>query len=328
MVKIGIPRGLYYYKYYPLWKTFFEELGVKVVVSEPTNKKILNSGINNCVAEACLPIKAYFGHVISLVGKVDFIFIPRFTSISPNQYICPEVCGLPDMIRNSFSILPRIIDTEINLRESSKNSWRAALHAGSFVTGDKAAIKKAYTKALEVYRRERLLLKNGYLPDDSNTNAFKVLNNQKTTLEVAVIGHNYTVYDSYLNMELIRRLKTMGVNVITLDMLDYTLSRKNCSELCKPLFWDYGTRAYGGIIQLLALQNIDGIIAVTSYGCGVDSFIDELVEQRVRHTRDIPFMKLVLDEHSADAGMSTRIEAFVDMISRRRLYEADVSSYR
>lgn len=328
MVKIGIPRGLYYYKYYPLWKTFFEELGVKVVVSEPTNKKILNRGINNCVAEACLPIKAYFGHVISLVGKVDYIFIPRFTSVSPKQYICPEVCGLPDMIKNSFGILPRIIDTEINLRESSKNSWKAALEVGSFITKDKSRIKKAYTKALENYRRERMLVKNGILPDENGGCVKKSLYNLKPTLEVAVIGHHYTVYDDFLNMELLKRLKSFGVEVITLDMLDYTLSQKNCRELCKPLFWDYGTRAYGGIIQLLALQNIDGIIAVTSYGCGVDSFIDELVEQKVRHSEDIPFMKLVLDEHSADAGMSTRIEAFVDMISRRRVYEADVSSYR
>ena len=91
MIRVGIPRGLYFYKYSTLWQTFFEGLGAEVIVSDKTNKNILINGANTCVSEACLPIKVYFGHVMNLVGKVDLIFMPRFTSISRNQYICPEI---------------------------------------------------------------------------------------------------------------------------------------------------------------------------------------------------------------------------------------------
>ena len=329
MLYIGIPRALYYYKYYSLWKTFFEELGAKVVVSETTNKKILIEGISSCISEACLPIKAYFGHVLSLFGKVDYIFIPRFTSVSKDQYICPQLAGLPDMIRNTYKVCPRIIDTEINLRSSPKNAIKAALNAGSYITADKRKIRNAFNKAVTVYHQERDVIKCGIVPyDDEKKGGLKVINNYKYDYIICIIGHNYNVYDSYLNMQMIKKIKTLGAGVITLDMLDYKLSEAACSDLDKKPFWDFGTRAYGGVVQLINNANIDGVIILTSYGCGVDSFVDELVQSRLKYASHIPFMKLTLDEHSADTGMMTRIEAFIDMLARRKTNGLDVSSYR
>lgn len=330
MIKVGIPRGLYYYKYSILWETFFTELGAEVVLSDKTNKSILESGANTCVSEACLPIKLYFGHVMNLVGKVDIIFMPRFTSISRNQYICPEVCGVPDMIKNSTKVLPKIIDTEINLRESNKNSWLAAQRIGEFITSDRRKIRKAYRNALNLYRSERQVLKSGVLTDEFRQDnvSFRIIQKRKTNLTVAVLGHSYTVYDSYINMELFDKLREYGVGAVTLDMLDYMESKTRCKELDKMLFWDYGTRAYGGVIQLIESGQIDGILLLTSFGCGVDSFVGELVEKKVRQNSNIPFMKLVLDEHSAEAGFCTRLEAFIDMIVRRKTDDIYISTSR
>ncbi len=330
MIKVGIPRGLYYYKYSKLWETFFTELGAEVILSDKTNKNILTDGANTCISEACLPIKIYFGHVLNLVGKVDVIFMPRFTSISSKQYICPEICGVPDMIKNSTKSLPKIIDTEINLRETNKNSWLAALHIGEFITCDRRKIKNAYKNAVEAYQYERQILKSGVLTDEflQDTLALRMIQKRSTQFTVAVIGHCYTVYDSYINMELIKKLRGYGVGVVTLDMLDYVESKSRCKELDKMLFWDYGTRAYGGVSQLIESEQVDGVLALTSFGCGVDSFVDELVEKKVRRESDIPFMKLVLDEHSAEAGFCTRLEAFVDMIIRRKTHDFYISTSR
>ncbi|MDF2988280.1 MAG: hypothetical protein K0R50_3790 [Eubacterium sp.] len=332
MVKVGIPRGLYYYKYSTLWENFFTELGAEIVISDKTNKNILLEGASKCVSEACLPIKAYYGHVINLLGKADYIFLPRLTSISQKQYICPEVAGVQDMIRNSVKVLPRIIDTEINLRKSEKNSWKAALYTGGFLTNDKEKIKNAYKNALGAYRNERQVMKSGVLMDEFKQEIgsmpLRVIQKRSTNITVAVLGHCYTVYDTFINMELIRKLKDYGIGVVTLDMLDYQESKQRSRELDKMLFWDYGTRAYGGTIQLIENGGIDGVIAITSFGCGVDSFVIELVEKKIRSESDIPFMKLVLDEHSAEAGFCTRLEAFVDMIIRRGSYENNVSSFR
>ena len=330
MIKVGIPRGLYFYKYSTLWEIFFKGLGAEVIISDKTNKNIMIDGTNACVSEACLPIKVYFGHVINLVGKVDFIFTPRFTSISKKQYICPEIGGVPDMIRNSIKTMPKIIDTEINLRKSHKNSWLAALRIGEFITQDRARIRNAYKDALLAYQCERQVLKLGVLLDEfrQDSVALRLIKKRRTELTVAILGHSYTVYDSFLNMELIKKLKGYGIGIVTLDMLDYLESKEKCKELDKMLFWDYGTRAYGGVIQLIESGKIDGILALTSFGCGVDSFVDELVEKKIRQESDIPFMKLVLDEHSAEAGFCTRLEAFVDMITRRKIRDNNISTFR
>ncbi|HEX2926342.1 MAG TPA: acyl-CoA dehydratase activase-related protein [Ruminiclostridium sp.] len=330
MKRVGIPRGLYYYKYSALWETFFKSLGADVILSENTNKKVLTNGSNACVSEACIPVKAYFGHVLELVGKVDFIFMPRFTSVAKKQYICPEVCGVSDMVRNSVRGLPKIIDPEINLRESVKNSWRAALYTGEFITGDRRRISKAYKEAVTQYRNKRQALKFADTEFGKslgiNGSAARKADDSAAKLTIAIIGHSYTVYDTFLNMELIKKLNKFGADVLTLDMLDYIVSKDRCRELDKQFFWDYGTRAYGGAIQLIQKGRVDGILALTSFGCGVDSFVDELVEDKIRCESDIPFMKLVLDEHSAEAGFLTRLEAFIDMIVRRRQNDIYIST--
>jgi len=64
-----------------------------------------------------------------------------------------------------------------------------------------------------------------------------------------------------------------------------------------------------------------------SFGCGVDSFVCDLIERRVRKTKDVPFIILTLDEHSGQAGMDTRLEAFIDMVRWRYRNENNVSAY-
>jgi predicted nucleotide-binding protein (sugar kinase/HSP70/actin superfamily) len=79
-VKVGIPRALLYYYYYPLWKTFFEGLGAQVILSSPSTKGILTDGLRFAVDEICLPVKLAFGHVLDLIGKVDYIFFISLTT--------------------------------------------------------------------------------------------------------------------------------------------------------------------------------------------------------------------------------------------------------
>jgi len=64
--RIGIPRGLFYYQYFPLWDVFFKELGAEVVLSGTTNKKIFNDGVMVCNDQTCIPVKTFFGHVCHL----------------------------------------------------------------------------------------------------------------------------------------------------------------------------------------------------------------------------------------------------------------------
>lgn len=111
-MKIGIPKGLLYYKYHPFFMTFFTELGAETIVSEDTNKSILDQGVRYCVDEACMPVKVFHGHVASLRDKCDAILIPRIMQVRKREYICPKFCGLPEMVVYNIPDLPtRVFDT-------------------------------------------------------------------------------------------------------------------------------------------------------------------------------------------------------------------------
>ncbi|MCX7842602.1 MAG: acyl-CoA dehydratase activase-related protein [Clostridia bacterium] len=327
-ITIGIPRSLYYYKFYPLWNTFFEELGAKVVVSDHTSKYILDQGVKSCVDEACLPVKIFHGHVLNLKDRVDCLFIPRFTSISKNEYICPKFGGLPDVVRNTLSGLPAVIDTEVNLRKSGKNALLAAYDAGKHFCADKRHIRKAFDKAVMCYRQYKKQLMDGKLPGDIfDKKAPKSKAHGAKPLNIAVIGHEYNLYDRYVNMNLLQKLKSSVANIITVDMLSEELINEKTRQLPKRMFWNFGRRAVGAALHLLERKDIDGVIFIMSFGCGVDSFVCDLVERRIRRESMIPFLVLTIDEHSGEAGMDTRLEAFIDMIRWRCSCENNLPAY-
>jgi len=88
MIKVGIPRALLYYQYYPMWKTFFKEMGAELVVSPPTTQTMLSEGSSRVVADTCLPVKVFCGHVLSLIERCDYIFIPTIRSVKKRVYNC------------------------------------------------------------------------------------------------------------------------------------------------------------------------------------------------------------------------------------------------
>jgi len=372
--KVGIPRGLFYYQYFPLWKTFLEELGAEIILSDYSNKRILDNGVKNCVDEACLPVKLFHGHVLDIKDKVDYLFIPRFTSVSKGEYICPKFGGLPDMVRNTLKNLPPVIDAEVNLRKSRRNSFKAALEVGLNITESKAKIKRAYKKALVEYENYKKVVSSGVLPCDmlrekntdtvlekatirelgrstswtkreededtvSNVSTFSKFKTATdaslpntvpagSMLNIVIIGHVYNVYDSFINMELIEKLRSNYINIITIDTMDINLINKKSRLLNKKMFWNFGRKALGCAFHILDRDDIDGVIYLMSFGCGIDSFVCDLVERKIRKNSDIPFIILTIDEHSGEAGMNTRIEAFIDMVRWRRKDEADVSTFR
>ena len=307
-MKIGIPQGMFFYKYSLLWNIFFAQLGIEIIKSANTNQKILNDGICACIGEACMPVKAYIGHVADISKTSDMLFIPRYTSISKREYICPMVGGLPNMVRSSIDNLPPILDTEINMRKNRNGGAKAAIETGQKLGFSKKISLRAYNEALNEYTKQRI------------DRIGKPLTAEKTDndkIKILLMGHAYTVYDKFLNLNLVQKIQNLGADIITTDYFDSRNLRENAKCLDKPLFWNYGTKALGCTYEVINSQAIDGIIFLTCFGCGADSFVGYMVERRVRQCK-IPFMTLLLDEHTGEAGMNTRIEAFMDTINWRK----------
>lgn len=324
MVKVGIPRALFFWYYYPLWSRFFENLGAQVVVSPPTNKSILDSGVSCAVDEACLPVKVYYGHVMALRGQADYIFTPRLISVEKKEYICPKFMGLPDMVRWNISDLPVLIDTTIDLRRNNTSGLKESVRKmGGYLVSSDRLIEEAWKDAEEYQRAYKSMLSPDYLPFDAlnflETGCNLPQNQKDSPLCLAVVGHAYNIYDDFISMGIIRNLRRMGVKVITPDVLPVPVSDAHAAKLPKRMFWSLGKRLLGSVLAYIGEENVDvdGILYVEAFGCGPDSIIEDLSARYVRREKTIPFQVLTLDEHSGEAGVLTRLEAFVDMIGWR-----------
>lgn len=306
IMKVGIPKGLLYYKYHPFLIAFFKELGADVVISEDTNKKVLDLGVKYAVDEACLPIKVFHGHVAALRDKCDVIVIPRIMQIRKNEYICPKFCGLPEMVSNSIDGMTSAVTEPIYTFDKRKlYHWAKA--AGKRITGNEFKIKHAFLKAYE----EQLNYASGVLDEDYD-------------IKIALVGHPYNIYDNFVNMNLISKLNKLGVGVETMEFTHEFLIGLEINNLYKRPFWTFARENYGFAVNASKEKRVDGIIYISSFNCGIDSVIIELIKDKIG---SFPFLTLKVDEHTGEAGVDTRIEAFTDMLERRITNEGDIPTH-
>ncbi len=326
---VGIPKTLAFYTYYPLWKTFLEELGVKTVLSHPTNREILEWGIRDTVTDACIPIKILHGHVIDLKDRVDFLFVPRMVSVDGRAVFCPKFLGLPDMVRFSGTKLPPVIDARA---ESTRlRNWVFPFFKDvARQLGIKAGINfpVAVYRACQRQRTYRQLLFAGMVPLEAMQHldgkqeavkggqeaAFQGGSSPGKGLKVALLGYPYVLYDPFISSNLYRKLVDMGVELFTPERVPLSQLRCMSRVLPQNFFWHYSNRvAWSSLYYLEEPGRVDGIIHVTAFGCGPDAMVDKFVELEAKQKKK-PFLTLTIDEHTGEGGLHTRLEAFVDML--------------
>lgn len=312
-MRVGIPRGLLYYEYSPLWTNFFQKLGVDVLTSHKSNKRIINNGTFHTVDDACIPVKLYHGHVLDLKDKVDYLFIPRIMGVYPKEYICPKFCGLPEMINCSIQGLPKVINTKIDL--TKKNNEKASvLEIGRHFCSNKKLILEAYEHAKTIYKSYKDDFLMGILPEENLT--IKATQPFIKDKKIMVMGHPYILYDDYLNMNIINKIRDYGFDILTPDMLSEDTISDYAKSYNQKIFWLFFRKLIGASLYMIEHNLADGVIFISSFGCGIDSVVSELVERKMRKN-NVPFMLMVIDEHTGEAGFNTRLEAFIDMINWR-----------
>ncbi|CDI48514.1 acyl-CoA dehydratase activase-related protein [Clostridium tetani] len=292
-MRIGIPKGLLYYKYYPFYMNFFKNLGFEVITSPDTNEKILNDGIKTCVDESCLPVKVFHGHCSYLKDKCDLLFVPRIMQINKDEYICPKFCGLVEMVANSIDDIPPIISEPIYAYgEKELKKW--AIKTGNILGINRMVTNNAFKKALKAQKH--------YMAG---------INNENFSRKIALIGHPYNIFDNYINMNITEKLNKLGIGVITEEYLGQNHINKEVKRLYKKPFWTFVRNSYGFASYMTKNKMIDGIVYISSFGCGVDSVILELIKNE---DEEVPILEIKLDEQRGEAGIDTRLEAFSDML--------------
>ncbi len=327
---VGIPRALSFYSYYPLWKTYFESMGINVVLSRPTNREILEWGIRETVTDACIPIKIFHGHVIDLKDRVDYLFIPRMVTVDGQATFCPKFLGLPDMVRFSGEKLPPVIDSPVQANRFSRGIFaffRDVARQLRLVRGYRWAA--AVVQACRKQRLYQQLLLKGQLPlqamrcleqkaqADCGKRAAAV-SRSGGSLKVALLGYPYVLYDPFISANLYQRLSNMDVEPLTPEQVSPREMHRQSKVLPQNFFWHYSNRAsWSSLHYLEHAGRVDGVIHVTAFGCGPDAMVDKFVELESKKKR-VPFLTLTIDEHTGEGGIQTRLEAFVDMLRAKK----------
>lgn len=306
MTTIGIPKGLFYFEHHVLWEHFFNNLGCNVTVSEDTNKQILDWGVKHCSNETCLPVKVFHGHVLDLKDKADYVFIPRYESLDSNEFTCPKFCGLPDMTALNLKRQINIIEVVINLDSNASKTLESLKKTAAILNVDENRAIDAFYDAVRKYDKDRQtrLETSGYF---SRPGIDKPA--------VSILGHPYMLYDSYLSMRLLEKLRKRNICVYTPQDLKHETKRRNAYPFQGKAFWEVGFELLGSAFTFAEDLNIRGVIYLTPFACGLDAFILEFIERRFKSSfYNLPLLKLTVDEHTGEAGFDTRLEAFLDMV--------------
>ena len=309
--KIGIPRALHTYELSPLWEAFFSELGYEVVISDATNNEIIHRGVEMMVAETCFPIKVSHGHVLNLLEKnVDYIFLPSiidFEESDPNlkrTYNCPWSQALPYFVNSAIdrsAYSTQFLEPAISLRKGVEKALQdLGHHLGENTVKVRRAVKRAREAQSRFYHGLR-------------AKGREILRNLDGKKAFVLISRPYNGCDPGLNLDIAEKMRQLGMLAIPMDFIEPDPSL--ISAEYSNMYWSYGQKILAATKRIKETNNLYPIY-ITNFACGPDSFVSKYFLEEM----DRPTLELQIDEHSADAGIITRLEAFLDSIQGRKLF--------
>ena len=330
--KIGIPRAISFYNNYTFYHGFFTELGVEVVLSDKTTTKIINTGCEYVVSDTCLPVKVFVGHVMNLLDKgCDVIFVPSIQSTGVKINNCSKIRGLPEIIRNVVNRPITLIEPTLDKTEKIGIKDFCEQTANQLGIFDKELIKRAIGAGWKTYNNFIKMTKSGIEYERAVRLAIKgeCLTGEEVLLKpvsVVIMAHGYNLFDERISLNLVKKLNKMDVRVFTALDTDRETALKSIYELGEIQYWANELDLTGTAGYYLLNNKVDGIIALSAFGCGPDSLMVEEISYHAKH-KNVPLLHLTIDEHTGEAGFVTRLEAFVDMLVRKKRKQLSKTSF-
>ncbi|MCK4474053.1 hypothetical protein KAU40_02195 [Candidatus Parcubacteria bacterium] len=291
---IGIPRALIYWKRPDFWQSFFENLGCDVLLSPKTNKEIIEKGVKSADPETCFSFKVFFGHLLWLDEKCDFVFVPCLKTNKEKLEYCPKFFGLPDLAK-ILTKTPILTETFDERKEKFEKTLKKL---GKKLNKSRTEIQEAIKIAL---------LKEKETKEKQKKDFFEKIKSKKP--KIVLVSHPYNLYDDYVNLRTKEKLERLGAEVIFIDEIPIDETR---NEIYPKFHWEFAKEIMEKV-QAILDYDIAGAIEISSFQCGCDAVLKEFVEKEFKSSK-IPFLYLIIDEQTGEAGLQTRLEAFIDTL--------------
>ena len=310
---VGISRSFLTGTYYPLFSHFFKELGFRPVLSETVEQQ----GVDQCAAPFCYPAEISHGYFQNMLDmKLDYLFLPHVRKVSvengfKDATTCPLVQGEPYYLASTFESHlgddgPIILTPAMQLGFEQDDPSDGFQSLGKQLGLSRGLLKKAYDNAVKVQEamsEEMLEMGRAALLD---------LEKDPDQVGIVLFGRPYNAFMPEANKGIPHKFASRGYKLIPVDFLDLKEA-----EIRDHMYWTMGQINLKGATIVEAHPQLFGTF-ITNFSCGPDSFV-------VGYFRSImgtkPSLTLELDNHTADAGLETRIEAFLDIVARYRILQ-------
>ncbi len=323
---VGLPRALNMYENYPFWFTFFNELGFQVVLSDQSDKKTYEAGIESMPSESvCYPAKLAHGHIMDLINKhVDFIFMPciRYERIedegATNHYNCPIVASYPEVLRlNIDEIGPQGTMPFLNpfvpyddpdalsrrLYEEISEGYFGAHAQAKGTPPTLAEIVHAVKRAWEEDER----FKHDIRDKGEETLAWMNL----TGVHGIVLAGRPYHQDMEINHAIPELLTSFGLAVLTEDSVSHLIKPERPLRAVDQ--WMYHSRLYAAAKLVTRMPNLD-LIQLNSFGCGLDAVTTDQVQEILEPAGKV-YTVLKIDEVSNLGAARIRVRSLLAALS-------------
>ncbi len=348
-MRVGIPRCLSFYYLFPLYRTFLDELGIPFVETGSSTLRDLEE-LGLCPTdEPCVSVKIAFPHAANLIKRgVDALFVPTIVSLEEESFCCPKMMGLPSMLKSGLGLSDsQVISPSIDVRDNPrrwKNTWiKAGRQLG---VDDPRRVELAFDTAWNSWKEtESTMIRYGVplgrIMDGQWKDRVTYRNAARVNSDVgcedwyefsnlcdndrmpskepvtAVMGHAYILNDIF--GQVILKYTSQHGPLILPEMV----SKEHAKQALGTIFegqkmWTIEGHILGSCLHLIRTHKVDRIILVTSFSCGPLSIIENYIEKEADE-HGIPLLYLAVDEHTGEAGLITRMEAFMDAcVSRQK----------
>ncbi len=319
--RAGFNRSFLVHTYYPLYAQFFSALGYDPVLPQACDQ----AGIDHRNAPFCYPVElahGFFHHLVMAEAPPQLLFLPHFKSVPTlngdrNSQVCPLVQGETFYLQSTFR--PRL---EM-LKDQGTRIFSPLIDLADGLNGARkplvdTAIQLGVTRKLAEQAFERAAAVMNSCQEEMRAvgrQALEELNQNPEKIGVVLVARPYNGYVEEAHKGIPHKFASRGITVLPMDFLEVADQPSK-----RHMYWGMGQRILMAANKIKPHPQLFATY-ITNFSCGPDSFLIGYFRELMGRK---PSLTLELDSHTADAGLETRIEAFLDIVHAYRQLETQI----
>ena len=309
---MGMNRSFLVNTFFPFFNAFFKGLGYRVVLPD----RVDPDGVDQQQAAFCFPVEIAHGFMSDLLDKdPDMLFLPHIRGIptdeeSDNTCTCVFVQGEAFYLGSTFDgmkskkVITPYLDLSGGLEPRVDDFVKVARDLGA----SRPEAEKAFRAAMDAQQTFKDTIRA------RGAEALREIEENPESMGVVLFGRPYNAFAGEAHKGIPGKFATRGHRILPFDMLPFEDQTLDDAD---TMYWSMGRMILKASRFVKQHPQLFGTY-ISNFSCGPDSFVVGYFRNEMGRK---PSLTLELDSHTADAGLETRIEAFLDIVNYYRELE-------